>query len=104
GLGEHALGEPLPEALDRGRDAGDLDDVDAELGRALGDGARREDGIGRGTGPRHAPYSTVTDLARFRGWSTSVPRATAVWYANSWSGITASAGDSASCVSATHRT
>jgi hypothetical protein len=26
---------------------------------------------------RHA-YSTVTDLARFRGWSTSVPRATAM--------------------------
>ena len=24
-------------------------------------------------------YSTVTDLARFRGWSTSVPIATAVW-------------------------
>jgi hypothetical protein len=24
-------------------------------------------------------YSTVTDLARFRGWSTSVPRATATW-------------------------
>ena len=23
------------------------------------------------------PYSTVTDLARFRGWSTSVPRSTA---------------------------
>ena len=50
------------------------------------------------------PYSTVTDLARFRGWSTSVPRATAVWYANSWSGITASTGDSASCVSGTHST
>ena len=25
------------------------------------------------------PYSTVTDFARLRGWSTSVPRATAVW-------------------------
>ena len=24
-------------------------------------------------------YSTVTDLARFLGWSTSVPLATAVW-------------------------
>ena len=24
------------------------------------------------------PYSTVTDLARLRGWSTSVPRATAM--------------------------
>jgi hypothetical protein len=25
-----------------------------------------------------AHYSTVTDLARFLGWSTSVPRATAI--------------------------
>ena len=25
------------------------------------------------------PYSTVTDLARLRGWSTSVPRAMATW-------------------------
>jgi hypothetical protein len=24
-------------------------------------------------------YSTVTDFARFRGWSTSVPMNTAVW-------------------------
>ena len=24
-------------------------------------------------------YSTVTDLARLRGWSTSVPRAVATW-------------------------
>jgi hypothetical protein len=24
-------------------------------------------------------YSTVTDLARFLGWSTSVPISTAVW-------------------------
>jgi hypothetical protein len=24
-------------------------------------------------------YSTVTDLARLRGWSTSVPSITAVW-------------------------
>jgi hypothetical protein len=26
-----------------------------------------------------SPYSTVTDLARLRGWSTSVPMKTAVW-------------------------
>lgn len=26
-----------------------------------------------------AAYSTVTDLARFRGWSTSVPLSTATW-------------------------
>ncbi len=25
------------------------------------------------------PYSTVTDFARLRGWSTSVPLAVAVW-------------------------
>lgn len=25
------------------------------------------------------PYSTVTALARFRGWSTSSPRITAMW-------------------------
>ncbi len=28
---------------------------------------------------REKAYSTVTDLARFRGWSTSVPRRTATW-------------------------
>jgi len=31
-------------------------------------------------------YSTVTDFARFRGWSTSVPRRTATWYASNCSG------------------
>ena len=31
-------------------------------------------------------YSTVTDLARLRGWSTSVPFSTATWYANSCMG------------------
>ena len=48
-------------------------------------------------------YSTVTDLARLRGWSTSVPRATAMWYANSWSGMMARTGLSASCVSGTQQ-
>jgi hypothetical protein len=28
---------------------------------------------------RYYPYSTVTDFARLRGWSTSVPITTAVW-------------------------
>ena len=37
----------------------------------------RDHGIGRRARARH-PYSTVTDFARLRGWSTSVPRATAV--------------------------
>lgn len=33
----------------------------------------------------HRYYSTVTDLARFRGLSTSRPREFAIWYAKSWS-------------------
>ncbi len=37
----------------------------------------------RYAGPGHPlkddPHSTVTDLARFRGWSTSHPRNTAMW-------------------------
>src|SRR5947207_2937672 len=37
-------------------------------------------------------YSTVTDFARFRGWSTSHPRRTAMWYASSCKGIAASSG------------
>ena len=36
-------------------------------------------GVGAGRGQVQWRYSTVTDLARLRGWSTSVPRATAVW-------------------------
>ena len=35
---------------------------------------------GRAGGPAGlTPYSTVTDLARLRGWSTSVPFKTAMW-------------------------
>ena len=42
-------------------------------------GGTRPAGIGAPTGRRPVhPYSTVTDLARLRGWSTSVPRATAM--------------------------
>ena len=40
-------------------------------------------------------YSTVTLFARLRGLSTSVPRATAVWYASSCSGTTCRIGLSA---------
>jgi hypothetical protein len=29
--------------------------------------------------PQNSPYSTVTLLARLRGWSTSVPRRSAMW-------------------------
>jgi len=39
-------------------------------------------------------YSTVTLLARLRGLSTSVPRAHAVWYDSSCSGIVCRMGDS----------
>ncbi|MDB5561227.1 MAG: hypothetical protein JWN11_645 [Hyphomicrobiales bacterium] len=31
-----------------------------------------------GLGAQAPPYSTVTDFAKFRGWSTSVPMNTAV--------------------------
>jgi tRNA U55 pseudouridine synthase TruB len=40
-------------------------------------------------------HSTVTDFAKLRGLSTSVPRATAVWYASSCNGTTCSSGLSA---------
>ena len=43
-------------------------------------------------------YSTVTDLARLRGLSTSNPRATDTKYAKSWSGITLTIGVSISSV------
>ena len=69
--------ELLAEALDGRPDPVDLDDVDAELrdGRV----EATQGGCRRDLRPRHRSddYSTVTDLARFRGWSTSVPRATA---------------------------
>ena len=37
-------------------------------------------------------YSTVTDLARLRGWSTSWPMRVASSHAKSWSGTTATTG------------
>ena len=40
-------------------------------------------------------YSTVTDFAKLRGLSTSVPRAQAVWYASNCSGTTCRMGLSA---------
>jgi hypothetical protein len=36
-------------------------------------------------------------LARFRGWSTLLPRSTAMWYASSCSGTLARIGVSTSC-------
>jgi len=54
------------------------------MGTNLTTGAR--DASGRAPHPALSPegrggsaYSTVTDLARFRGWSTSRPRRTATW-------------------------
>ncbi len=41
-------------------------------------------------------YSTVTLFAKFRGWSTSHPRAIAIWYDKSCNGMTARIGVSAS--------
>ncbi|MDX6483489.1 MAG: hypothetical protein QOE95_1260, partial [Gaiellaceae bacterium] len=41
--------------------------------------------------PSRRLYSTVTVLARFRGWSTLRPRRRAIRYASSCSGTTASA-------------
>ena len=37
-------------------------------------------------------YSTVTDFARFRGWSTSFPRAVASSHANTCNGTVATSG------------
>lgn len=41
-------------------------------------------------------YSTVTDFAKLRGWSTLQPRITAMWYESNCSGITAKSGTRAS--------
>ena len=49
-------------------------------------------------------YSTVTDFARFLGWSTSQPRRTAMWYASSCSGMIESKGESRSLDSGTEIT
>src|SRR5271157_5301168 len=46
-------------------------------------------------------YSTVTDFARLRGWSTSQPRRTAMWYASNWHGTTSRIGESSSGASGT---
>ena len=46
-------------------------------------------------------HSTVTLLARLRGLSTSFPRSTAAWYANSCNGITVTNGCKSSGTSGT---
>src|SRR5258705_9235988 len=78
-FGQHALREARAELLERGTDPGNADDVDPELGRPGRSEARRQrTRFGPFDGRHRLPYSTVTDLARLRGWSTSVPRATAM--------------------------
>lgn len=52
----------------------------------------RNDADGRR--PAAPSYSTVTDLARFLGWSTSQPRRTATSYAKSCSGTAVAIGSS----------
>lgn len=52
-------------------------------------GHRRPGHSGR---PRTAPHSTVTDFARFLGWSTSFPRAVASSQANTCNGTAATSG------------
>ena len=49
-----------------------------------------------GRGRRSKSYSTVTDFARLRGWSTSQPRSTAMARANSCSGTLAVTAENAS--------
>jgi hypothetical protein len=58
-------------------------------------GSRRSEGTGgsEGTGSSSGlGYSTVTDLARLRGWSTSCPLAAASSQANTCSGTVATSG------------
>lgn len=50
---------------------------------------RRAPGRSRALDARSSPYSTVTDLARFLGWSTSQPRRIATSRARSCSGTVA---------------
>ena len=38
-------------------------------------------------------YSTVTDFAKFLGWSTSLPKNSAIWYANNCRGTIAIIGE-----------
>src|SRR5271170_3983187 len=42
-------------------------------------------------------YSTVTLLARLRGWSMSTSRRSAAWYASSWSGTFKTIGSISGC-------
>ncbi len=92
-LGQGAIGQRTHQALR----AAAIDDRAVAAGQDFAERARRGVELGRGlrTGGRvnaDSHYSTVTDLARLRGWSTSVPRNTAMWYASSCSGIVDTTG------------
>ena len=67
-LGEHPTHE-AGGARDHGSEAVGVDDVDAHADDGLQPGDLRGGRMGRQVGVQR--YSTVTDLARLRGWSTS---------------------------------
>src|SRR5207245_1212332 len=58
----------------------------------VGDAGRNLTGVQMEVDLQPAGHSTVTLLARLRGWSTSQPRSTAMWYARSWRGSTLISG------------
>ena len=68
--------------------------ADAVYSRITGEGELC-DASARGCGDAGS-YSTVTDLARLRGWSTSQPRRQAMWYASNCSGRDISNGERSS--------
>jgi hypothetical protein len=64
---EQFRGEPAPQR------------VSAEGPQGHGQEARQRAQDDEESSRRPGSYSTVTDLARLRGWSTSQPRRTAMW-------------------------
>src|SRR5213594_3287722 len=75
------------------------DEDDPPIGRAVdegigvvGDAGLTLTGVQMEVDLQPAGHSTVTLLARLRGWSTSQPRSTAMWYARSWRGSTLISG------------
>ena len=62
---------------------------ESQLAAAHAAGRQVAAGRRRPPGARSPPYSTVTDLARFLGWSTSQPRRIATSRARSCSGTVA---------------
>ena len=63
----------------------------ADAARGPGD---KGDGAGQFGGHRAQGHSTVTLLARLRGWSMSTSRRSAAWYASSCSGTLRTIGSS----------